>query len=470
MNKTVQTIKYIVFDALGATSAWILFFIYRKLFIESKKFGPTPLEFDNNFYLGIILIPLFWILIYYISGYYRHIYRKSRLKELWQTLSLSIVGIITIFFILILDDTIVSYKDYYQSLFILFSAHFILTYFPRVFFTTIAIKKIHNRKIGYKTLLIGSNGKALNTYLDFIKQPKSTGNKFVGFINIHDRKNTKLEKYIPHLGAFSNLPQIIKDNEIEDVIVAIESSEHKEVGKILTKLQLTNVRIKVIPSLFDIITGYANIATIHSTPLIELPNQAMSAVQENLKRLIDVFASCCAILILSPVYIITAIGVKLSSKGPIFYSQERIGKDSKPFKIFKFRSMFIGSEKNGPALSSDGDSRITKFGAFMRKTRLDEIPQFLNVLIGTMSLVGPRPERQFYIDKIVEKAPYYLKLHKVKPGITSWGQVKFGYAEDIEEMIERLKYDIVYLQNMSLYVDFKILIYTVKTVLQGTGK
>lgn len=175
-------------------------------------------------------------------------------------------------------------------------------------------------------------------------------------------------------------------------------------------------------------------------------------------------------IILSPVYLFLAFGVKQSSKGPILYNQERIGKNGKPFKIYKFRSMFIGAEKNGPMLSSKNDNRITKFGLFMRKTRLDEIPQFFNVFIGNMSLVGPRPERQYYIEQIVQRTPQYKRLLKVRPGITSWGQVKYGYAENVDQMVERLKYDLIYIENMSIYFDLKIIIYTIKTVLEGSGK
>lgn len=192
--------------------------------------------------------------------------------------------------------------------------------------------------------------------------------------------------------------------------------------------------------------------------------------QANIKRLVDIFGSSVAIILLAPVYLITAIGVKFSSKGPIFYSHERIGRYGNPFMIYKFRSMKQNSEQNGPALSSDNDPRITKFGKFMRKSRLDELPQFYNVIIGDMSLVGPRPERQFFIDKIVEVAPHYIHLLKVRPGITSWGQVKFGYAENVDEMVERLKYDIIYIENMSLYIDLKIIIYTVKIILKLEGK
>lgn len=470
MNNKIHTIRYLAFDTLAASATWCLFFIFRKIHIESKIIGEIPFTPDKNFYLGLVFIPLFWLLMYYLSGYYKDVYRKSRLKELGETLLITAIGVIIIFFVFILDDTISSYKDYYQSLLFIFSIHFLLTYIPRVIITTITVKRIQNRKIGFSTLLIGSNGKALHLFKEFDEQPKSSGNKFVGFVNIHDKKNPQLENYIPHLGSFERLEDIIIENNISEVIVAIESSEHEEVGKILNKLQLTNVIIKVTPSMYDIITGVADISALYGSPLIEIPNYLMTAFQENIKRLMDVIVSFIAIILTIPLYVGTAIAVKVTSPGPIFFSQDRIGKNRKPFKIFKFRSMHIDAEKNGPELSSKNDSRITKIGKFMRKTRLDEIPQFFNVLIGDMSLVGPRPERQFYIDQIVQKAPHYLRLHKVKPGITSWGQVKFGYAENIEEMIERLKYDIIYLENMSVYVDLKILIYTVKIVFQGSGK
>lgn len=470
MNKNIQTLKYIVSDTLAASFSWCLFFIYRKLYIETKVIYDISFQPDKNFFLGLIIIPCFWLILYYLSGYYKDIYRKSRLKELGETFLITLIGTIVIFFIFILDDTISSYKDYYLLLVVIFGCHFTLTYTPRAIFTTIAVKKIHNRKIGFNTLLIGSNGKALHLYKEFEDQPKSSGNRFVGFINIHDKKNLELEKYIPHMGSFNNLEEVIIENNIEEVIIAIESSEHEEIGVILNKLQLTNVIIKVTPSMYDIITGVADISALYGSPLIEIPNYLMTAFQENVKRMLDVSISSLAVIILLPVYIATAIAVKISSPGPIFYSQLRIGKNRKPFKIYKYRSMYVDAETNGPELSSKNDSRITKIGKIMRKTRLDEIPQFMNVLKGDMSLVGPRPERQYYIDKIVEKAPHYLRLHKVKPGITSWGQVKFGYAENIDEMVERLKYDIIYLENMSVYVDLKILIYTIKIVFQGTGK
>lgn len=471
MNRKLQVTKYVLLDWLSAGLAWSLFYVIRKYSEDNTIFDHLDTVFDDTkFWIGIIFIPVFWLVLYLMIGSYRRIYRKARLKELGETLIITLIGVTIIFFVLILDDFIVTYKSYYQSFAILFFLQFGITYFFRLGLTTVTVKKIHSGKLGFNTLIIGSNGNAMKVYNDITNQEISSGNHFIGFVNVHDRDDFKIGKFLPHLGAYKDLNAVITDYKVEEVIIAIERSEINTIERIITELETTNVIIKVIPIMQDIIFGSVKTRGIFHTPLIEISPDLMPAWQQSLKRIIDVLASLIAMILLIPLYIFTAVGVKLSSRGPIMFSQERIGKHGKPFMMHKFRSMYSDAEKHGPQLSSDLDPRITPFGRFIRKVRLDEIPQFYTVLKGDMSLVGPRPERQFYIDQIVKKAPHYRLLMKIKPGITSWGQVKFGYASTVDEMVTRLQYDILYLENMSIAMDFKILIYTVMIVLQGRGK
>ena len=471
MNKRVQVIKYLFSDYLTASASWILFYIYRKVYIEPQYFGSdVPLEFTNRFFLGLIFIPVFWIAFYYISGYYSNIYRKSRLIELGQTFLSSLVGVIIIFFALILDDFIGSYKNYYQLFFTLFGLHFGSTYLFRLILTSRTIHRIHNRQFGFNTILIGGDEKALKIYHELNTQIRPAGYRFIGFLTVDENKNYPLEKQIPRLGTIKDFTRVTDNQNIEEVIIAIESSQHDLLTSILTSLQNRTLSVWGIPDLFDLLSGNIKTNVIYSSPLFRISNGIMPAWQANVKRLIDVGFSFLAIVLFFPIFIFIACWIKFESKGPVFYKQERIGKFGAPFIIYKFRTMVENAETNGPELSSHNDQRITRIGQFLRRTHLDEVPQFYNVIRGEMSLVGPRPERKYFIDQIIKEAPHYTHLHTIRPGITSWGQVKYGYASDVDEMIKRLPYDIVYLKNISLYIDFKILIYTVIACFKGDGK
>jgi len=471
MNPKTQRLKYLASDFLAGVSSWVLFYLFRKIFIESSKFGiKVPFNPDLKFWFSLIALPFFWLLLYYLSGYYTDPCRKSRIKELGQTFGTIFIGTLVVFFTLLLNDTIVTYKTYYISFITLFSFQFVLTYTPRVIITSITTAKIRKGKISFKTLLVGSNGKALKIYHKIKSMKKSAGYEFVGFISINNLNSKPLESELKKLGDLNNLSSIIQEYEVKEVILAIEQDDYGIIGQIINKLNVNDVSFKAIPGLYDILLGRVRISSVYDAPLIEITHKLNPEWQIALKKATDIIISLVSLILTLPVSLILAVAIKINSPGPVFYIQERIGRYGKPFKLTKFRSMFVDAEKNGPALSTKSDPRITPIGRFMRRNRLDEIPNFLMVLKGDMSLVGPRPERKFYVDKLLKKAPHYIHLQKVKPGITSWGQVKYGYAENLDQMIERLNYDLIYIENMSYLVDIRILFYTIITILRGKGK
>ena len=457
--------------------AWALLFLFRKVGFEHVTWAELNNSLpDANLWRGLVIVPLGWITLYTLQGSYKNVLRKSRLKELQQTLLATLIGSVVLFFALLLDDQVGPYRNYYVSFLFLFFVHFGLTYTCRLLQTSSLVRKVHNRQIGFPTLLIGSHSKAYKTYLDLENQETYSGNTFVGFVEVEGTTDcgaceSRLTAVMPRLGTTNDVPQLIAQHHIEEVIIAVEDTEHTQIQQILRMLDgCGEVIIKITPDARDIILGMVRIDSIFHSPLITINTRLMEEWQYSVKRMFDIILSLLALILLSPVFLFTAIMVKCTSPGPVFYAQERIGYRGKPFKMHKFRSMYTDAEACGPALSRDDDPRITPFGRFMRKVRLDEIPQFYNVLKGTMSIVGYRPERQFYIDQIVKRCPEYLLLQRIKPGITSWGQVKYGYASTVDEMCERLKYDLLYMENMSITTDLKILIYTVGIILQGRGK
>ena len=464
MNARFLTFLIVILDWVASCLGWGLFYYYRKTGIEEEPFIPS-----EAFYLGIALVPLVWILIYLLQGTYHDVRRLHRLKIINLTFVGTLLGVVVLFFLLLIDDEISGYQQYYKSLFVLFALQFSVVFIPRFTLVSIIVKRIHNRKDGFKTLIIGGSEKAVEIYKEIEELPKGIGHNFVGFINING-VDRELEDRLTYLGHIDNVEEILEKYEIEEVIIALESTEHDKIKAIISRLEVGNVRIRVLPDMYDILAGTVEMSNIFGALLIDVNSEVMPVWQRIVKRVFDVVASTIALILCLPLFIVLAILVKTSSPGPVFFLQERVGKNGRPFRIIKFRTMVVNAESSGPQLSSSNDPRITGIGRFMRKTRLDEFPQFYNVIKGDMSLVGPRPERQFYIDQIVKVEPQFLELTKVRPGITSWGQVKYGYAENVTQMLDRMKFDLLYLKNRSLSLDLKIMLYTILIIFKGSGK
>jgi exopolysaccharide biosynthesis polyprenyl glycosylphosphotransferase len=441
--------------------------------IAAVVFSIYYLDFYSNLVdakLTLFLEVISLILLYLVFGTFEKPIRKSRFKEFINTINQSIF-IVIIYLIL----TQFYFKGELLNLTLtkiggIALAHLIILYGTRLLFLTFVKRLLQNKTIGYKTLIIGDKNKAFRLTKELNSIKKSIGFNIVGYIKTSE-KLSKMDKLpISCLGNLEEFKTIILAQQIEEVIIAIETSQHHQLKSILDTLEQTEVIINIIPDMYDIVSGFVKVNYLFSIPLITLHSDMMPLWQRLIKKLIDIIVSVLVLICLSPLLLIIAIWIKTDSNGPIIYSQERVGLKGVPFTIYKFRTMFNKAEINEPLLSSANDQRITKVGSFLRKLRLDELPQFINVLKGEMSIVGPRPERQFFINQIIEKAPHYYNLQKVLPGITSWGQVKYGYAENINQMINRLTFDIIYIENRSLALDFKIMFYTFITILQGRGK
>jgi exopolysaccharide biosynthesis polyprenyl glycosylphosphotransferase len=465
MNRKAQVFKYIASDFLSASVVWLLFNILRYEEIASylgyaslASYLTFPVVWEVQ-----VAIPFFWLVIYYFSGYYNQLFSKSRLNEFFSTFATVVCGVTLLFFILVLNDLPRSFHIYYQLFFTLLALQFFFTYLPRLYITQNGLNKIKRREWWLNVLIIGTGPKAKQIAGNMYDM----GYRIAGFVATGEPAEIAVDP-ASCLGTTNDLPGIVPAGHIDEIVVAVESTDSEKKIRLLYPLYRYKRPIKILADGSNMLSK-VKIKTIRGLPLVDVTENNFSGAEKNIKFWMDKCIAALALVLLCPAYLYIAWRVKKDSPGPALFKQERIGYRGRPFMMYKFRTMFTGSENNGPLLSNENDSRVTPFGRLMRKYRLDELPQFWNVLKGDMSLVGPRPERRYFIDQIVKKAPFYYLLHNVRPGITSLGMVKYGYACNVDEMIQRLEYDMIYYENMSLVLDMTILAYTVKTVITGKG-
>ena len=465
----MQRLKYIGADYLSTLVAVLAFEIVRfHLIPEIWSVYGSVISFlgSRGVWLSLGIFPPVLLLLFAVSGYYVSPIHRSRADEFLNTLITTFIGTLIFFFGALLNDIAGGEEYPYEVMLLFFAALFLFVYTGRIIITSHAARMIHSRRWSQPVLIVGDIDKAVELDARLSSMKKPMGYNPVGYVVCKKEKNSSAQQPVFHI---DDIGRAVSETGATGVIIVMNGSDTALSMKLLNRLYPLDLPILVTTDHYAAMMSRTRFENIAGEPLINLSGAMVSDFTVAMKRFCDMLFSTVALILTSPVIAALAVAIKLDSPGPAFYSQERMGRYRRPFKIRKLRSMRRDAESGGPALSSDHDTRVTRMGRFMRKYRLDELPNFWNVLCGEMSLVGPRPERAYFIEQITEKAPIYTLLHQIRPGITSWGMVKFGYASTVPQMIERMRYDLIYLSNISVTVDIKILFYTIRTVVTGQG-
>ncbi|MCH5237245.1 MAG: sugar transferase [Muribaculaceae bacterium] len=469
ISPLAQQLRYVILDLVSGALAFGIFNVVRYYLLPESHYGYRTLWiylFSTKLVVEQCVVPVAMLGIYWLSGYYNLPFGKSRLQELTTTSFTALINTVLIYLVLLINDQTGHRIINYELIAILFGVLFIFTYLGRLIVTTYATEHFRQDQWHFRTLIIGNSGASRIVAEKLVKGPSRVRYTIGGFVNIPGECPFNDGKGAIEL---EEVEETCKRLGIDQLILAPEVYNEEKVLNLVYRLFPLEIPIKISPDTFSFVTSAIRLKDIYGEPFVDLASPVMSEASRNIKRTFDVAVSILVLLVLSPLFGILAWIISRGSKGRVIYTQERIGLHQKPFLIYKFRTMYNDAEASGPQLSEANDPRITPTGRWLRKYRLDELPQFWNVLKGDMSIVGPRPEREHFIKQIVKQAPYYTLVCQVRPGITSWGMVKYGYASSVAQMVERTRYDLIYLGNMSLSVDIKILIYTVRTVVTGRG-